>query len=241
MIILIWKKIVDLLRKKKKEVFYDFNLSNPLGGGGERVDILMSDDLDTSRMDIYQLSHLNRYEFASNYLPENISCADLACGTGYGSVLLSKKNRYVLGIDINSTVIREISNRYILNNSVKFECSDLLKIAYKNKFDCIISFETLEHFSERDIIQLLNIFFKSLKKKGILLISVPYKQEECENAKKLGFHLTFNIDEIKINEWAILTGFKIKNFWYQNYKSHSVCKILNRKDFMVCEMEKYGY
>ena len=88
----ILNKLFNCFAIKKRSRIFDFNLNNPLGGGGERVDIFISDKMNISEMDIYQLSHLRRYECASDYLPVNTLCADLACGTGYGSVLLSKKN-----------------------------------------------------------------------------------------------------------------------------------------------------
>ena len=236
----ILNKLFNCFGVKRRSRIFDFNLNNPLGGGGERVDIFISDKLNISEMDIYQLSHLRRYEFASDCLPVNTFCADLACGTGYGSILLSKKNRNVLGVDINSKVIQVIRDRYILNHNVIFECCNLLTISFTNKFDCIVSFETIEHFCEGDIVILLKLFFNALKRNGKLLISVPYMQEECENAKKLGFHLTYNIDEAKINAWASEAGFTTKNYWYQNYVTHDVCRILEKKDFIVCEMIKNG-
>jgi 2-polyprenyl-3-methyl-5-hydroxy-6-metoxy-1,4-benzoquinol methylase len=238
-VIYILRRLINYYRFNKDNSGNYFNLNNPLGGGGERVDILMSDKLNMTKLDIYQLSHLKRYEFATNYLPEEIFCADLACGTGYGSILLSKKNRKVLGVDINSEVIQVIRERYHLQQNVSFESFNLLNLSYINKFDSIISFETIEHFYESDIIILLKSFYHALKHNGTLLISVPYDQKECENAKKMGFHLTFEIDEIKIQTWAELVGFKLKNYWYQNYDTHTVCKTLQKKDFLICEMTKH--
>ena len=41
-------------------------------------------------------------------------------------------------------------------------------------------------------------------------------QEKSEDALKLGFHLTFYIDEQKITEWLSKAGFRVETIKYQN-------------------------
>jgi len=215
----------------------NFDSNNPLGGGGERVDLFYSDDINVNKLDIYQISHLRRYQFANETVPAGILCGDLACGTGYGSVLLSKKDRKVIGIDINVQVIEEIKIRY-KNYDVEFLCKNLLDLDYEEKFDFIFSFETVEHFEENNIIHLFTLFNRALKKNGSILFSVPYMQADCENAKKLGFHLTFFINESKIETWAFKSGLRVEKFWYQNYETHFIQSSLDKPDFIICKLVK---
>ena len=165
------KKVLDIIKKiflVKKEV-YDFNKSNPLGGNGERVDIQLNDKLNFDKLDVYQRNHLKRYEFAKHYIKENEICGDFACGTGYGSVLLASKAKQVIGADINAEVIEKISLRYDSIKNVSFFHKNILELDYENKFDSIVSFETLEHFEEENIIKLLTIYNRALKQSGKII------------------------------------------------------------------------
>lgn len=234
----------SFLKKKIKKIFsskeeiYDFNISNPLGGGGERVDIQLQKIFNYEKLDMYQKNHFKRYEFAKEIVAFGDICGDFACGTGYGSVLVSDKVSKVIGADLDKEVIASIKERYKNKSNVSFLNENLLNLKFENLFDTIISFETLEHFKEEDIILLLNIFAKSLKEKGKLVFSTPYIQDKSEDAIKLGFHLTFYIDENRINGWLKDTGFKIQNVYYQNYDTHVIQKDLEKKDFIICVAQK---
>lgn len=217
---------------------YDFDKSNPLGDGGERVDFTYTSSLDISKLDMYQQNHIQRYLFAEKNIDYNLACGDFACGTGYGSVILSKKSKSVLGIDLNTKVIGEIKKRYQNIKNVSFENKNLLEIDFENEFDAIISFETIEHFTEENIYKLLSLYNKGLKSKGKLIFSTPYMQEESEDAKKLGFHLTFYINEEKVKTWLEKSGFSLKKHYYQNYQTHTIHEELDNKEFLICIAEK---
>lgn len=222
----------------KKSEPYDFDKNNPLGDGGERVDFTYSSSLDISKLDMYQQNHIQRYLFAEKLIPSNLVCGDFACGTGYGSVILSKKSKSVLGIDLNSKVIGEIKKRYQNITNVSFENKNLLEIDFEDEFDAIISFETIEHFTEENIYKLLSLYNKALKSKGKLIFSTPYMQEESEDAKKLGFHLTFEINEDKVKTWLDKSGFRLEKCYYQNYQTHTIHENLDNKEFLICIAEK---
>ncbi|MEJ0104608.1 MAG: class I SAM-dependent methyltransferase [Bacteroidota bacterium] len=219
-------------------VKYDFNKANPLGGNGERVDIQLSEQLNFDNLDVYQRNHIKRYEFAKKHIIEGNTCADWACGTGYGSVLLASKASIVKGADINAEIINKIQERYKNIENVLFETANLLDLTYYNLFDHIISFETIEHFKESDIPLLLAIFNKALKDEGKIIFSTPYMQEKSEDAIKLGFHLTFYIDENKINNWLNAAGFELEGFYYQNYQTHHVLEEIDKKEFILCIAKK---
>jgi len=50
------------------------------------------------------IAHLHRYAFALNFI-ERKDVLDLACGEGYGSLLMSKLSNRVIGVDIDSQII----------------------------------------------------------------------------------------------------------------------------------------
>lgn len=236
------KKGISFFKKIKKyntiTDTYDFNKSNPLGNNGERVDIQMQTEFNFDRLDIYQKNHFKRYEFAKEIVNFGDVCGDFACGTGYGTVLISDKAKEVIGADLDSIVINTIKERYEKKTNVTFLNENLLNLKFDMIFDTILSFETIEHFEEADIKLLLKIFAKSLKVNGKLVFSTPYMQEKSEAAMKLGFHLTFYIDENKIKGWLNEAGLKIESFKYQNYNTHIIEDDLEMKDFIICVAQK---
>lgn len=210
-----------------------------LSGNGERVDITVTNGIiDMTGLDMYQISHIYRYKYALETIAPGAVVGDFACGTGYGTVLLSQKAKSVTGIDINCRVIKKIQQRYINISNVSFVCSDLLAIAYERVFDTIVSFETLEHLTENNIKKLLTLYNKALSPNGILIFSTPYMQQQTKEAVTLGFHLTFTIDENKITSWLKDAGFAVVSFAYQNYQTHSIETNLAQKDFIICIAKK---
>lgn len=205
---------------------------------GERVDILFNKKIDFETLDMFQKSHYKRYEHALEIIGPGEVCGDFACGTGYGAVMLSKKTKKVIGADINTGVVSAIQKRYQAIKNVEFIHANLLDLTYEEIFDNIISFETIEHFTEDNISRLLAVYNKGLKTGGKLIISTPYLQEKDEAALKLGHHLTFYINEQTIGNWLSAAGFTPVNFWYQNYDSHLIKAELDKKDFIICEAQK---
>jgi cyclopropane fatty-acyl-phospholipid synthase-like methyltransferase len=227
------KKIPYLFKKIKNKIRTKLSLS----GNGERVDI-NNNSINFESLDVYQKNHLKRYGYAQHVLSSNDTVGDFACGTGYGTVILSKKSNKVIGIDIDKKVIHAIKKRYLHNKNVEFIALNILDIPYENHFNKIISFETIEHLEEHNIPSVFSVFYKALKNGGKLIFSVPYMQEKSEDAIKLGFHKTFYIDETKILSWLKIAGFKNTNFKYQNYDTHEISSELDKKDFIICETNK---
>jgi 2-polyprenyl-3-methyl-5-hydroxy-6-metoxy-1,4-benzoquinol methylase len=224
---------------KRKVKSYDFNESNPLGGDGERVDIQLNKPFNFSSLDMYQKNHFKRYEFAYEHINKGDICGDFACGTGYGSVLISQKASKVIGADLDENVINAIKERYKQYSNVEFINENLLNLKFRETFDSIISFETIEHFSEKDIIKLLRKFNKALKENGKLIFSTPYMQEKSETAEKLGFHLTFLMNEDKITKFLIECGFQLEFAKFQNYETHEILDIIDNKEFIIAVAKKH--
>ena len=63
-------------------------------------------------------------------------------------------------------------------------------------------------------------------------------QEQSEVAVKMGFHLTFYIDEEKIEKWLKSAGFSVETINYQNYATHDITADLEQKDFIICIAKK---
>lgn len=230
------KYVIKRALKKLKKIIF----GNPkrFDSTGERVDIIYNKKIDFETLDMFQKSHFKRYEYALDVIAASDICGDFACGTGYGAIMLSKKAASVIGADLNAEVVAAIQQRYRTSKNVRFITANLLDLSFDSEFDNIISFETIEHFTEENILKLLQVFGKSLKSGGKLVISTPYMQERSEAALKLGHHFTFYIDEKVIINWLSATSFDILSFKYQNYDSHIIEDHLKKKDFLICVAEK---
>lgn len=114
--------------------------------------------------------HIHRYLFAKE-LVKGLDVLDISCGEGYGSKLLSENARAVLGADIDKDIIESAKIKYESEN-LHFCVNDCTKMTFEdNSFDCIISFETIEHVEEQE--KFLFEIKRVLKPNGILIISTP--------------------------------------------------------------------
>lgn len=117
-------------------------------------------------------SHLARYEFAATYC-RGKDVLDVACGTGYGSVILLENGQAlsVLGIDISAGAIAYAQERYSPRGP-SFQVGDILDLSQVNRlFDLIVCFETIEHTRapKRALAELARL----LRPDGLLIISTP--------------------------------------------------------------------
>jgi 2-polyprenyl-3-methyl-5-hydroxy-6-metoxy-1,4-benzoquinol methylase len=205
-----------------------------LENNGERMDIDFY-SMDYNGFDGYQKSHYKRYEFATTKLNKEDIVGDMACGSGYGSMMLSKNCKEVQGYDIDEITVNEIKKRYINESNINFGVMNLLDITDENKYDKIISFETVEHFTPEEIKILMSKFHKALKKDGRLIFSTPYNQERSIFSMK--FHKTFYITEDVIKE-MVKGLFEVEQTHYQDYDTHEFKGNNGVKHFIICEVKK---
>ena len=116
--------------------------------------------------------HLHRYAFALE-LVRGKRVLDAACGEGYGSALLAGAASSVSAVDISEQAVQHARGRYQASN-LDFHASDCRDLPFaSDEFDCIVSFETLEHLQDHD--GLMQEFRRVLKPGGFLLLSSPDK------------------------------------------------------------------
>jgi len=214
-------------------------LTPSLWNGGERVDIDYNKEIVFERLkNIYEKAHLRRYEFALEQVGSDEFWGDFACGSAYGSAMLADKVAQVIGADIDEKTVRVIRKRYASRYNLSLQQTDLRQLNFNEIFDGIVSFETLEHFTQEDMQKVLANFHKALKPNGKLIFSTPYMEERSPIKIKMGFHFTFDIDEDKMKQWLTQNGFRISNFLYQNYVDYKVGEHLTKKDFLIGIAEK---
>lgn len=161
--------------------------------------------------------HLHRYAFARE-LVAGKSVLDAACGEGYGSALLAGTAAAVTGVDLSGESIDHARGRYRLPN-LAFAAADCLDLPFgDHSFDCVVSFETLEHLEDHD--GLLREFRRVLKPAGFLLISSPDKAVYSDQQQNRN---EFHVRELYRPELEALlrAHFPACRLWGQRLMFHS--------------------
>lgn len=136
---------------------------------------------------------------------------DLGCAEGYFLEYLRECN-LKLGGDISLTYCRYAKNKGFMAVQMDAEA-----LPFKALIDVVVASDILEHVL--DLNMALKSIHQALKKKGTLLLRVPYK-EDISKYKRNGFKYEFahlrNFDEKRIR--AELNGlFEIKKFYYDGF------------------------
>ena len=175
--------------------------------------------------------HLHRYAFASQFV-NGKKVLDLACGEGYGSFLLSKTARCVMGIDINPETIQHASNAYPKDN-LEFKEGSILNVPISGSkiFDVIICFEVIEHITEHEI--LLSEISRLLKDEGLLIISTPNKKIYSDGPD---YHNPFHEKELYFNEFRDLLKINFSRVYFFGQRTITGSNIfsISSKDIQTC-------
>lgn len=168
-------------------------------------------------------AHLERYEFVTKYVEEK-SVLDIACGSGYGSYIIKHNGRAdkVVGVDLDENAIRYGNYRYN-NDDISRVVADATNFRGSDKFDVIISFETIEHILDYE--KLLWNFSENLKDDGVLLISTPISQQTTTQPKN-----PYHIIEWSFTDFQKLirnSNFRIKEIYLQN----ALCRKEKQNEF----------
>lgn len=174
----------------------------------------------------FGLEHQQRYEFFKSFYTGK-KVLDAACGSGYGSFFISNAGaKSILGVDISKEPVAKASGTYKnpnLNYNV-FDCSDLREL--NDKFEVIVSFETLEHLNDP------RLFIKSaadsLEAGGYFICSTPNKMRLSGAGNMNQYHL----NELDYGDFykAMKDNFEITAVYHQteslNYQRYMELKYL---------------
>ncbi len=160
--------------------------------------------------------HMHRYAYISEYV-QGKWVLDLACGEGYGSALLARTARSVVGIDINIEAIRHARIKYKRDN-LEFVVGTIVSMpVYNRSFDVIVCFEAIEHILEQE--ELLSEAKRLLSPDGIVVISTPNRPEYRKTEPPNPFHVKeFDFSEF---EALLLKHFKEVQLLGQRVYSNS--------------------
>lgn len=137
------------------------------------MDLALDQVLSTSGYKNY--TDIKRLKFIIESLNKNIlphgSVLDVGCGNGIISISLGKAGYNVYGIDVSEKAIEKAKSKNDLPN-VKFSVMSAEELSVSNiKYDAVICSEVLEHLNAPE--GLLRVIYQSMKKDGILIVTVP--------------------------------------------------------------------
>jgi len=169
-------------------------------------------------------AHVARYEWACKYIKPGDRVLDAACGLGYGSyVIKNLTNAYsVVGIDGSDYAIDYAEMSYASRDTnLKYKVGMLpqaLTDLEDGTFDSIISFETLEHVEEPEL--LLKEFLRLLTPGGRVIVSVPNDWSDETGEDPNPYHL-------HVYDWNKLKGQLEQGFILEDAYSQtaSQCKV----------------
>ena len=117
-----------------------------------------------------ELEHVHRYLQATQIVAGK-SVLDIACGEGYGSLLLAASATTVTGVDISEEVIAHARERYARDN-LTFLVGDCSKMPVTDhSVDVVVSFETIEHHDQHEA--MMREIKRVLRPDGCLMMSTP--------------------------------------------------------------------
>ncbi|TZF86199.1 class I SAM-dependent methyltransferase (plasmid) [Pedobacter sp. BS3] len=172
--------------------------------------------------------HLHRYAIAAE-LTTGKTILDIACGEGYGSHLLSNTAAYVYGIDIDKPTIDKATIKYRKEN-LSFKQGTTSDIPLDdNSVDIIVSFETIEHHDEHQL--MMREFKRVLRKDGLVIISTP---DKLNYSDKRNYKNEFHIKELYKDEFESLLkeNFQYVDTYFQKMTYASIVVNFTKEHFL---------
>jgi SAM-dependent methyltransferase len=136
--------------------------------------------------------HLTLYKKSSELIKDSDWVLDIACGSGWGSLLLAEKAKAVQGVDISQEAVEYARREYKAPN-LYFLQGSILEIPFpEGTFDIVNSIETFEHVKRFEAEKMISECHRVLKPGGLYVFSTPdgdffpYKPKTQE--EYIGFH-----------------------------------------------------
>jgi 2-polyprenyl-3-methyl-5-hydroxy-6-metoxy-1,4-benzoquinol methylase len=176
--------------------------------------------------------HLQRYHYAGRFLVKG-TCADIACGTGYGTYLLATEYASsidrIIAVDLDEASIERACTRYA-HPAVEFVVADAILFRPPFPLQNIVSLETIEHLP--DPAAFIRNMSNQLVKGGRFIASVPITPSMDANPYHL--HDFTKTSFTKLFEEA---GLKMIDYFVQK-QSYQLFSVLNKKEERSRDLRK---
>ena len=150
-------------------------------------------------------AHLARYVAFMHPFCTHKIVLDAACGTGYGTQILSWAADSAFGIDIEPSAIEYAEEMYATDRTT-FVIGDVTKMPFPDKmFDVVVSFETIEHLKEPE--KFVDEAWRVLADDGVFIVSAP------ENSGSVFHRAEYSADGLA----ALLGAFPEREYYGQAF------------------------
>lgn len=125
------------------------------------------------------LETLAHISFLKSFLdmPAPASILDLACGSGRISIVLSRLNYAVTGLDYKQHLVEHARRCAGDQSGAEFVQGDMRALPFEEKFDLVISFgHSFGYFDEDENSRVLREILKALKKGGRFLLDLANRE-----------------------------------------------------------------
>ena len=117
--------------------------------------------------------HLAVYEYTQQFVKDK-TVLDLGCGEGYGTALLARYAKKVIGVDYSARTIKKAQETYACDN-LEFVCGSIDQIKLESEsFEVISAFQLIEHLPKPEVF--LWRVKNWLKSEGLFFLSTPNKK-----------------------------------------------------------------
>lgn len=145
-----------------------------------------------------ELEHLHRYLCAAELTGQK-DVLDIASGEGYGSSILARAARKVIGVDISEQAVQHAQQKYQSPN-LEYRVGPAAQIPLDDaSVDLVVSFETLEHHDQHEA--MMSEIKRVLRPGGLLVMSSPDKRVYSDIP---GFSNPYHVKELTRGEFESL-------------------------------------
>ncbi len=146
---------------------------------GERV---IPEEFTSTEEYLMYLRHVFAYNYAKSKISSTDSVLEVGSGEGYGTSILSKKAKTIIGLDVDQAAINHAQRKYG-NKDCIFKKYPGKKIPFDdNTFDKVISFQVIEHVEDDKLF--ITEIYRVLKKGGIFIVATPNRNHRLKPNQK---------------------------------------------------------
>lgn len=151
---------------------------------------------------------------------KSLDIIELCCGNGQVIGNLASKCKSAIGVDYSNELLKQMN--YHFKGNVKSIHSDVFEVSFKNdSIDIVIIYFSIQHFKEKETIELVNRSLKWLRKGGKIFIGdIPSELKKWEyineTAYKRDYIMRILNNEPMIGQWYQPNFFNALSSYFTN-------------------------
>lgn len=166
--------------------------------------------------------------YFGKFLPENKEAKIVDLGAGNGDLILWLQNigfKNVSGVDYSKEQV-EFAEKIGAKNLIQADLKEFLK-SKEGFFNVIFMRDVLEHFNKEEIMEIMDLVYRSLKVGGVFVVKVP-NAESPFGGRFRYFDFTHEISftESSISQVFLVTGLKNVNIYGTPPVAHGVRSLI---------------